>query len=1074
MIKNLLKNLPLILVLQSTIIYCQIKSDTIQSQINLKQKVIDANYQKYNSQKINDSGLQSKTSNLAQNPINHNDYYYDEINSLTSSAESNDIFRIEQFNNDLYTGTQDIKIPLFSIQEGDITIPIILTYHTTGIKVDQKASEVGLGWSLIKGPQINRKINIINDWFETNGTIPTYNPRLPEPIGYFRKIRENLPISLYGGTVHLTESLPDEYYVSLKGGMRKFIFTDENSPEELTKTGLKIQALTSNFPNFSNFLPKDFNEFRIIDNDGLKYTFINGGFRKTSSETMELTTSTSSFHGQPISVSDWKVSKIEDVLNNTAIDFEYIINNNSESYPSSSENSYANCSLFTGYYGNPDVTCEKCIILPSTGAASATYKFAVNYNVNILESKKYISKIIYSNGSLVFNYDISNPDYILKSIEQFDKQNRSIKKFTFNYSYFDCVNNTNDLDVCQQRLKLISLGESNKGKYEFFYNNLPLYSYTTSRHDFLGYHTDGQINDNGKGLYYYPGEKEWSILPYDLPIPPMTPDGQFERQKIKIFNNDQSSPYDLKVLPSSNYAKAGILEKIKFPTGGEQSFQYEMNDFLLFGKYEVQGAGLRIKETYLKDQNTIEKRIRYEYKESNNKSSGLLLAPPFIGYPLMTFDMGSNFTEIMDEQNSTISMYFSLYNKTNSNSDIINGSIVGYGRVTKKYDDGSYEEFVFKNDNQNYDLVSQHFSSDSVFPNTPNDYIYGDFKVNNSADLIKYKNFDSYGNGNLLTKSIYNNTGTLIKRIANSYRNNQFTTLKAAYPSTTVFGRINPDEGNFQGLHSWNYGTYRVKYLSYFNDVISSTKTDYYPSGNKSETATYIYIDNYSNKLRKVEKSDGIITEKKYLFDSNYPIGSPEANLQYQFNDIYATESEKTTVNGKTINKQVVKYNNFLIGNNTVPKPSELYKETLSGAEDNIFKILSYNSKGKIIETLMNGIPAVTVWGYNDTLPIVKIVGATYSQVSGYISDIIYKSNMDIDLNSENNLISALDIFRTNPIFNNVEITTYTYDPLIGVTSVTSPSGLREIYKYNSSNRLEKIVDKDGNIIKEFKYNYKQ
>ncbi|WP_374464396.1 hypothetical protein [Chryseobacterium sp.] len=58
----------------------------------------------------------------------------------------------------------------------------------------------------------------------------------------------------------------------------------------------------------------------------------------------------------------------------------------------------------------------------------------------------------------------------------------------------------------------------------------------------------------------------------------------------------------------------------------------------------------------------------------------------------------------------------------------------------------------------------------------------------------------------------------------------------------------------------------------------------------------------------------------------------------------------------------------------------------------------------------------------------------------------------------------------------NYQITTYTYDPLIGVRSITPPSGIREVYIYDSANRLKEIRENNqtGNLLKEFKYNYKQ
>ncbi|REC69944.1 hypothetical protein DRF60_20945, partial [Chryseobacterium elymi] len=74
---------------------------------------------------------------------------------------------------------------------------------------------------------------------------------------------------------------------------------------------------------------------------------------------------------------------------------------------------------------------------------------------------------------------------------------------------------------------------------------------------------------------------------------------------------------------------------------------------------------------------------------------------------------------------------------------------------------------------------------------------------------------------------------------------------------------------------------------------------------------------------------------------------------------------------------------------------------------------------------------------------------------------------------SEQSLISALDLFRNNSALSTYQITTYTYDPLIGVRSITPPSGIRELYKYDTANRLEKVIDINGKVLKEYKYNYK-
>ena len=77
-------------------------------------------------------------------------------------------------------------------------------------------------------------------------------------------------------------------------------------------------------------------------------------------------------------------------------------------------------------------------------------------------------------------------------------------------------------------------------------------------------------------------------------------------------------------------------------------------------------------------------------------------------------------------------------------------------------------------------------------------------------------------------------------------------------------------------------------------------------------------------------------------------------------------------------------------------------------------------------------------------------------------------------IGSEQSLLTSLDSLRTSSSLNAYMISTYTYDPLIGVTSITPPSGIREIYKYDSANRLQSVVDVNGKILKEYKYHYKQ
>lgn len=52
-------------------------------------------------------------------------------------------------------------------------------------------------------------------------------------------------------------------------------------------------------------------------------------------------------------------------------------------------------------------------------------------------------------------------------------------------------------------------------------------------------------------------------------------------------------------------------------------------------------------------------------------------------------------------------------------------------------------------------------------------------------------------------------------------------------------------------------------------------------------------------------------------------------------------------------------------------------------------------------------------------------------------------------------------------------VTTYTHDPMIGVTSMTDPKGYTVYYEYDVFDRLKQVKDADGKILSENQYHYK-
>lgn len=57
-----------------------------------------------------------------------------------------------------HTGTPSISIPLCELSGRGVSVPVSLSYHAGGVKVDEVASNVGLGWSLNAGGVVTRTV----------------------------------------------------------------------------------------------------------------------------------------------------------------------------------------------------------------------------------------------------------------------------------------------------------------------------------------------------------------------------------------------------------------------------------------------------------------------------------------------------------------------------------------------------------------------------------------------------------------------------------------------------------------------------------------------------------------------------------------------------------------------------------------------------------------------------------------------------------------------------------------------------------------------------------------------------
>jgi len=283
--------------------------------------------------------------------------------------------------------------------------------------------------------------------------------------------------------------------------------------------------------------------------------------------------------------------------------------------------------------------------------------------------------------------------------------------------------------------------------------------------------------------------------------------------------------------------------------------------------------------------------------------------------------------------------------------------------------------------------------------------------------------------------------------------------------------------------HLDNLDIMQYKNISRF-EYLKSQKTTDYLNGNAMKTETQYFYANPKHHQLTSEKTifqDLFTAEKTYqyaheknnqLMINKNMVGVPlDTKTQQTANSITKVTSREETIYPTALPHAIT-------GNLVLPL-SEYSYDTLSpttSSKDVTYE--KYDDKGNILQYReKDGTPVSIVWGYNKTRPIAKIVGALYSQVEGMITTIVTKSNEDAaDPTKEAELLLALDAFQP------VGMTTkYTYDPLVGVTTITPPSGIRELYAYDTANRLKQVQVRERDnagtysykVVKEFKYNYK-
>ena len=969
-----------------------------------------------------------------------------------------------------FNGSANIFIPFYSIKLNDLEIPIGIRYNSTGIKVDQRATEVGLGWTLEAGGSVTKEIN---GKYEDNTLVKDYYPFNTMDGGYLS--------SPY------TEEIPDFYRISASGLSGRFFIDKTLNVQEIENiktadisfvrdflTSEEINRYGSYAGGMRYYLIqgplgtskfKDTKSIKVIKNN-FTYNFGEWNFKATGSHNKDENYQGPNYlysdsYSEESYLNEFSLSEVVDNTSKKKVSFKYLDNAGIDNNPGGLSGSNIAVENVTSIKNR---IWDKFVYqtLDDGGFTSNYFNKTWYYSFSLPVHgfvKKLIQTITTDNEIVTFNYEKSREDYtfedvlfsspthsqtinapLLRSIEIKNKSLNTVIKYIFNYDYFNsgCTN----AYLCK-RLKLNSIDKiynnnlSYKESYNFTYNTTTLPKINSNSRDAFGYKSslsESVVSDarglpNRPNLYKYVDNIDGKKFDYysTVNIPNLSP--------VKVAGVYEQTTSSL------NDSKAWTLESITYPTKGNQLFEYEQNHFLWKGN-SISGAGLRIKSINLITDNKIEET---KYKYSNGEVASL---------PLVT--LKKNFADgPYGTVVTSIPQVFLPKLVTSA------GSYVIYPNVEKTLPNGSKisSNYTSYSDYPESEDIKYYTNSNPITSITQNVGIHLFGLEKTGAGIYSNK---SFLRGRLKSSYYYDVNNNPVKQIINTY---QITTVPLYIPMDSY--NYYPTSEMYPEDYQGYINTVNVQPVAKKFNLISSEITSILNSTPVKETKTFTYTNDY-NLLKSIKISTPIDDYEKiylYAFENNnqLPLNLPE--LRQIKTDEINLKNNKIISNSKDI---------YSTDSNNLTLPASKQSFDLQNNQQTNLTYDKYDNKGNILQyTINNAISTAIIWGYNQTQPIAKVEGATYAQASAVAGDIVTASDQSQVGYTEANLLAKLDAFRNDTTLKGFQITTYTYKPLIGVSSITPPSGIREVYIYDTANRLQEVRDANGNLLKSYEYHYK-
>jgi YD repeat-containing protein len=941
-----------------------------------------------------------------------------------------------------FTGTASIEIPLYTLQEEEITVPVALRYHASGFRPDQHPGWVGQGWALEAGGLINR---IIHDQTDENvagngGPIGLLFNSTSLKNSHLNSLSEDEEYNIVNAGERV-DTEPDEFNFSF-GAYSGSFYWDINTAAwrvkcdkpitvtalDQTATGIALLKVPFDPPAEAGGLIQaggytpTLKGFVVTTEDGTRYVF--GGVDTAIEYGVGLFQQLS----ERWVANSWYLTRIEKT-NGAAVTFSYGVGEFIAQYYKQEVQSGLDvhikkgigtdwsCSqpLTTSFaYGAGDERCYTGTLIRPVYLSTITSEHAQLYFGRGTSRELQVKPVPYTTEppppayfTNFYNYRFAHdyPHYgqpptswrFLPFL-----QPEATKRLTENADLITSVNNLKWAEL--QMILIQRVGSPTRSIY-LRYNNNDNERLTLQ-----------EVQETGLPPYKF----SYNISTKGYPaLPPYMVDNT---DHWGFYNNRPATSvattgYFTTREPAQDTISVllGMLNRITYPTGGVTDFRFEAHSY---GQQldtlrstliappggwgtQAQAGGVRLRATKSYDLATPQNGVYKEYFYVSNYSATLAdprasrLSSGILGgqsqYRYNRIGHGDYNGYTVDTHQLALACQSVLSGSLNSK-----GSHIGYSEVVEKRRDGSYTRYKYSN-----------FGPGAFDEN-------GLYHLGTWASQVPYTANEQL-RGNLLNEQVYNSQDQLVKERRLTYSSIAPEQEYVDAVNTTGVIPVGPENplGKFFYIGSLSY--YKIKTCSVLPATESTTLYDAQNIKGVTTTRTTLYNSHrlLATETETTSTNDVLSTTYKYPFDFSYTgpsptnpitqaltlmpsrniINAPIETLHYRNNSLIGSTVVTYTLSGS----QVVP-NQVLQLTPTQPLKTDQYTKayfTDANVDGNNVRFMTdsnlqpmltfgnYDSRANAGSvTKLGKFTSTQLWDYNKSLLVAKVSNASPERVA--------------------------------------------------------------------------------------------